>query len=114
MAYKIDTHAEGTYFIYRLQMEPDAAAEIEHELNLDEPNGDYWYALGRIAEQYGEREVAVADYRKVEKPEGPFALPLSSYTLAQMRLRILQAGDCAPTATRDPAARTKRYGAGES
>jgi tetratricopeptide (TPR) repeat protein len=27
---------------------------------LDEPDPDYWYAFGRIAEQYGEKEVALA------------------------------------------------------
>ena len=37
--------------------------------NLDEPNDDVWYVLGRIAEQYGEREIAIADYRKLEKPK---------------------------------------------
>jgi Flp pilus assembly protein TadD len=57
------------------------------ELNLDEPNDDYWYALGLIAEQYGEREIAVADYRKLEKPKEPLAVPTSSYRLAQMRLK---------------------------
>jgi hypothetical protein len=59
------------------------------ELNLDEPNDDYWYALGRIAEQYGEREIALADYRKLEKPKEPLAVPTSSYRLAQMRLKAL-------------------------
>ena len=59
------------------------------ELNLDEPNDDYWYALGRIAEQYGEREIAVADYRKLEKPKEPLAVPTSSYRLAQMRLKAI-------------------------
>jgi hypothetical protein len=33
--------------------------------NLDEPNGEVWYVLGRIAEQYGERDIAIADYRKL-------------------------------------------------
>jgi tetratricopeptide (TPR) repeat protein len=59
------------------------------ELNLDEPNDDYWYALGRIAEQYGEREIAVADYRKLETPKEPLAVPTSSYRLALMRLKAL-------------------------
>jgi small subunit ribosomal protein S6 len=36
LAYHIQHHAEGTYFVYRAQMEPASAAEIEHELNLDE------------------------------------------------------------------------------
>jgi tetratricopeptide (TPR) repeat protein len=59
------------------------------ELNLDEPNDDYWYALGRIAEQYGEREIALADYHKLETPKEPLAVPTSSYRLAQMRLKAL-------------------------
>jgi tetratricopeptide (TPR) repeat protein/transglutaminase-like putative cysteine protease len=59
------------------------------DLNLDEPNDDYWYALGRIAEQYGEREIAVADYRKLEKPKEKLAVSTSSYTLAQARLKVL-------------------------
>jgi len=61
------------------------------ELNLDEPNDDYWYAFGRIAEQYGERDVAIADYRKLEKPRQLLSLPTSSYELAQMRLKALDA-----------------------
>ena len=59
------------------------------ELNLDEPNDDYWYALGRIAEQYGERDVAIADYRKLEKPKLEMTIPTSSYQLAQNRLKVL-------------------------
>ena len=59
------------------------------DLNLDEPNDDYWYAFGRIAEQYGEREIAIADYRKLEKPKEGLAIPTSSYQLAQMRLKAL-------------------------
>ena len=59
-------------------------------LNLDEPNDDYWYAFGRIAEQYGEREVAVADYKHVTKPEQAFQIPTSPYHLAQLRLEALQ------------------------
>jgi tetratricopeptide (TPR) repeat protein len=59
------------------------------DLNLDEPNDDYWYALGRIAEQYGEREIAIADYRKLDKPKEILAIPTSSYTLAQARLKLL-------------------------
>jgi len=62
------------------------------DLNLDEPNDDYWYAFGRIAEQYGERDIAIADYRKLQKPKEPLELPTSSYRLAQARLGILGAG----------------------
>jgi transglutaminase-like putative cysteine protease/tetratricopeptide (TPR) repeat protein len=68
------------------------------DLNLDEPNDDYWYALGSIAEQYGEREIAIADYRKLEKPKAILTIPTSSYRLAQMRLKALGA---------DPGAATK-------
>jgi transglutaminase-like putative cysteine protease/predicted Zn-dependent protease len=62
------------------------------ELNLDEPNDDYWYAFGRIAEQYGEREVAIADYRKLEKPKDPLLISTSTYQLAQNRLKAMGAG----------------------
>lgn len=68
------------------------------DLNLDAPNDDYWYAFGRIAEQYGERDIAIADYRKLEKPKEPLAIPTSSWELAQMRLKVLKA-DAAPTQT---------------
>ncbi len=59
------------------------------DLNLDEPDDDYWYAFGRIAEQYGERDIAIADYRKLKKPKFSLAIPTSSYTLAQMRLKAM-------------------------
>ena len=62
------------------------------DLNLDEPNDDFWYAFGRIAEQYGERDIAIADYRKLQKPKFALEIPTSSYTLAQMRLKALGAG----------------------
>jgi Flp pilus assembly protein TadD len=61
------------------------------ELNLDEPDEDYWYAFGRIAEQYGEREIALADYRKLKMPKEPLSIPTSTYRLAQMRLKALHA-----------------------
>jgi Flp pilus assembly protein TadD len=65
------------------------------DLNLNEPNDAYWYAFGRIAEQYGEREIAIADYRKLEKPKEPLAIPTSTYRLAQMRLKAMNA-DASP------------------
>ncbi|HLG71316.1 MAG TPA: 30S ribosomal protein S6 [Chloroflexota bacterium] len=36
LAYHIGTHIEGTYFVYRLRLEPEHLGDIEHELNLDE------------------------------------------------------------------------------
>jgi tetratricopeptide (TPR) repeat protein len=59
-------------------------------LSLDEPNPIYWYAFGRIAEQYGEREIATADYARVTKPKKAMQIPESSYRLAQDRLKVLQ------------------------
>jgi tetratricopeptide (TPR) repeat protein len=59
------------------------------DLNLDEPSDDYWYALGSIAEQYGERDIAIADFRKLKKPEEQLSIPTSSYHLAQNRLKVL-------------------------
>jgi transglutaminase-like putative cysteine protease/tetratricopeptide (TPR) repeat protein len=56
------------------------------QLNLDEPESNYWYALGRIAEQYGENEVATADYKRVKSPKKTSQVPGSSYRLAQNRL----------------------------
>ena len=57
---------------------------------MDEPDPNYWYAFGRIAEQYGELEVAKADYAKVTKPKKAVELPDSTYLLAQTRLNALQ------------------------
>jgi len=59
--------------------------------NLDEPDSSYWYAFGRIAEQYGETETAAADYAKVTKPKNGYQLPDSTYQLAQTRLKVMQA-----------------------
>ena len=59
-------------------------------LNLDEPNDNYWYAFGRIAEQYGERATALAIYARVAKPERSEEIGYSSYHLAQVRLQALQ------------------------
>ena len=59
-------------------------------LNLDEPDENYWYAFGRIAEQYGERDVAIANYERVTKPKKAVAIPDSSYYLAQVRLQALR------------------------
>ncbi len=61
------------------------------DLNLDEPDDDYWYAFGRIAEQYGERDAAISDYRKLEKPKEAMMIPTSSWQLAQNRLKAMGA-----------------------
>ena len=59
-------------------------------LDLDEPDTDYWYAFGRIAEQYGERDAARADYARVTKPKTAIEIPNSTYYLAQVRLQALR------------------------
>jgi len=58
-------------------------------LKLDEPESEYWYAFGSLAEQYGETEVARADYLRVEKPSSELDIPGSTYYLAQKRLAVL-------------------------
>lgn len=63
--------------------------------NLDEPNDEVWYVLGRIAEQYGERDIAIADYRKMKKPKKMIAVPTSTWRLAQMRLTAMGAEQAA-------------------
>jgi transglutaminase-like putative cysteine protease/Flp pilus assembly protein TadD len=60
------------------------------QLNLDEPDANYWYAFGRIAEQYGESEVAVADYKQVKRPKKAAEVPGSSYRLAQIRVAAMK------------------------
>jgi tetratricopeptide (TPR) repeat protein len=59
------------------------------QLFLDEPDPNYWYAFGRIAEQDGENEVAAADYKKVKKPKKAVEVPGSSYKLAQIRVAAM-------------------------
>jgi transglutaminase-like putative cysteine protease/tetratricopeptide (TPR) repeat protein len=59
-------------------------------LNLDAPDSDYWYAFGRIAEQYGQYDIAISLYSRVAEPKERNLQPNSSYRLAQMRLRILR------------------------
>jgi hypothetical protein len=59
-------------------------------LDLDEPNDSYWYAFGRIAEQYGEWDAAPANYARVTKPKDAVNIPDSSYQLAQIHLRTLR------------------------
>jgi len=56
---------------------------------LVEPDSEFWYALGRIAEQYGERDIALADYAKVTPPPDSALEYDSTYRLAQTRIREL-------------------------
>ncbi|NOZ14084.1 MAG: DUF3857 domain-containing protein [Acidobacteria bacterium] len=55
------------------------------------PDENDWYVLGRIAEQYGETATAIEAYKKVKEPKGLENKTLSTYVLAQKRLKILGA-----------------------
>ena len=57
--------------------------------HLAEPNSAIWYGFGRIYEQYGVDDAAVAAYQRVKRPDG-FVDPIAPYVLAQARLKILQ------------------------
>ena len=59
-------------------------------LNLDEPDENYWYAFGRIAEQYGERDAALANYARVTKPKRAVEIPDSTYYLSRVRMQTLR------------------------
>jgi len=52
------------------------------------PENDDWYVLGRIAEDCGLADVAADLYRKVARPERPFAN--DTWVLAERRLKGLQ------------------------
>jgi hypothetical protein len=56
-----------------------------------EPDSDAWYVLGRIAEEYGVIDAAVRAYNRVERPEEEINIPISSWVLAQRRLKGLSA-----------------------
>lgn len=57
---------------------------------MDQPNGEFWYGFGRIAEQVGMNDIAASYYQKVEKPRHEVQLPLSTYLLAQKRLAAME------------------------
>ena len=69
----------------------DVLLRAMDDWNLDEPNDEVWYVLGRIAEQYGERDIAIADYQKLKKPDDILSIPTSTWRLAQMRLKVMGA-----------------------
>ncbi|HJW96239.1 MAG TPA: hypothetical protein VJ901_21705, partial [Thermoanaerobaculia bacterium] len=52
----------------------------------DQPDSSDWYVLGRMAENYGVREAALAAYKRVDKKENDGA---SVWELAQRRLAAM-------------------------
>jgi tetratricopeptide (TPR) repeat protein len=57
------------------------------EAGHEEPSSVDWYVLGRIAENFGALDAAIADYKRVEKPENLDTT--ATYLLAQKRLNVL-------------------------
>ncbi len=57
----------------------------------EEPKSDDWYVFGRIAEQYGELDSAIAAYRKVDAPNPDEDSKQATYYLARNRIRALEA-----------------------
>jgi len=62
----------------------------------DEPTSEIWLGFASIAQQYGLTDVAITDYRRVEKPNGIDA-PDSSYRLALKRIQELGTDNSAIT-----------------
>ena len=54
------------------------------------PTTDDWFVIGRIAQDYGLRDDAIAAYKKVVKPKEPQLMP-SSYDFARRHLKELGA-----------------------
>lgn len=64
-----------------------AAMEANHLL---EPDDAIWFGFGRIADEYGETESALAAYNRVRPPKKPEPEANSTWALSQQRIRILQ------------------------
>ena len=65
--------------------------QIMDSAGLDQPDGSIWYVFGRIAEQYGERDIALANYAKAPPPKNASFDETTIYRLAQNRVKILGA-----------------------
>jgi transglutaminase-like putative cysteine protease/Flp pilus assembly protein TadD len=74
----------------KLKESREVLVQAMDSANLDDPDSNFWYAFGRVAEQAGERDLALADYKRVTIPQNPLDVPGSSYHLAQIRLKALQ------------------------
>lgn len=66
----------------------EALMQSMDDAGRDEPADHDWYVLGRIAENYGATDAALAAYKRVEKPKNE-ALAASTYVLAARRLKAL-------------------------
>lgn len=69
--------------------------QLMEERAAQTPDSEEWYVFGRIAEQYGERDSAVAYYRNVKLGKG--LLPQeTSFGLAQQRIAALGVSEPTP------------------
>ena len=59
---------------------------------LDEPSSECWYVFGRIAEQLGVRDAALADYERVKRPDQAKIARQVTYSIAQRRIAQLKSG----------------------
>lgn len=64
----------------------DALLRTLDKSRRDQPDSSDWYVLGRMAENYGVRDAALAAYKRVVKKEGDGA---SVWELAQRRLAVM-------------------------
>ncbi|MGH9419249.1 MAG: tetratricopeptide repeat protein, partial [Thermoanaerobaculia bacterium] len=67
----------------------DALLRTLDKSRRDQPDSSDWYVLGRMAENYGVRDAALAAYKRVVKKEGDGA---SVWELAQRRLAAMGKG----------------------
>lgn len=54
--------------------------------HTEEPSGDDWFVLGRIAETYGVRDAAIAAYKRVQKGDDS---GMDTWELARRRMTVL-------------------------
>lgn len=66
----------------------EALLESMDTAGREEPAAHDWYVLGRIAENYGAKDAALAAYKKVEKPKTSMAT--STYLLAERRIKAMK------------------------
>ena len=65
----------------------EALLKSMDDAGRDEPAPHDWYVLGRIAENYGATDAALAAYKRVDKPKESIAS--STWVLAERRLKSL-------------------------
>jgi tetratricopeptide (TPR) repeat protein len=65
----------------------EALLQSMDDAGREEPAPHDWYVLGRIAENYGAKDAALAAYNRVEKPKTTLAS--STYVLAERRMKAL-------------------------